>query len=570
MLQILNPYSLWLDLNGRALDEGYISIGAPGDDPETDPVDVFWDEAGTIAAEQPLRTSVGLIENAGTPARIYGPASYSIRVRDKQGVQVFYTSSANPLDPFALKSALPFNVRDTPFNAKGDGETDDTAAIQAAIDAAKAVSGQVFFPPADVGKYYKTTAPLVCDDTVSILGAGESAVTILAEGLLAGQFVIDLNCEAIDVVEHCYVMGVTLRSDNDLPNGVRARNISFSRMSFRSYGLANALLLTGSRAFSNDFFVEGYDTGNRTIDISSYTGGGDLTFRGSFSGAYGLYVAEDVEITGLTIRANFEQCFTNSLLILGTVYGLDIPQPRTEGCDGDDFVIYPAVGKVVSGLSIHGGLFTAESAASTAITLGGNGGLVNGYAITGNRTLNSSIAQFVKLNGGGDGGLVAGNNFGQAATQAVDAPRPGAVVFGNRNTAGACTEYWGSAAWGVTDGASSALTDGSGAGLGNLGSIRHTKIGRMVFWQAIVVYPATADGSPAIVSGLPLAISGGTSNQGRAGANVSASDVGAAVGVLQGVATTTSFSFVSPTALTNITNATLSGKTLYVGGHYMI
>lgn len=57
------------------------------------------------------------------------------------------------------------NVRD--YGAVGDGTTDDTAEIQAAIDAA--ITGEtVFFPTGT----YKITAPLTVDHTVRLLGAG--------------------------------------------------------------------------------------------------------------------------------------------------------------------------------------------------------------------------------------------------------------------------------------------------------------------------------------------------------------------------------------------------------------
>lgn len=62
-----------------------------------------------------------------------------------------------------------FNVRDPQFGAVGDGETDDTAAIQAAIDAAVLLGGGCIHIPAGT---YKTTSPIYLYDNVSIIGDG--------------------------------------------------------------------------------------------------------------------------------------------------------------------------------------------------------------------------------------------------------------------------------------------------------------------------------------------------------------------------------------------------------------
>jgi hypothetical protein len=71
------------------------------------------------------------------------------------------------------------NVK-TVFGAAGNGSTDDTAAIQAAISLAETANGGVYAPPGT----YKITAPLTVTAPFTLLGAGEAATSFaLASGV---------------------------------------------------------------------------------------------------------------------------------------------------------------------------------------------------------------------------------------------------------------------------------------------------------------------------------------------------------------------------------------------------
>jgi len=73
--------------------------------------------------------------------------------------------------------ARKFQLNVVDFGAKGDGATDDTAAIQAAIDAAPS-GATIFFPPTSSGKFYKITATLnVTTPNLRFASAGRAYAT---------------------------------------------------------------------------------------------------------------------------------------------------------------------------------------------------------------------------------------------------------------------------------------------------------------------------------------------------------------------------------------------------------
>jgi hypothetical protein len=100
-----------------------------------------------------------------------------------------------------------FNVRDAQFGAKGDGTTDDTAAIQAAIAAAENVSGVVYLPRG----LYKLTAALSISATIEVVG----------ESLLPIYGSINTNFHTIDMpVTAPFMKGAVLLQTAAATNGI--------------------------------------------------------------------------------------------------------------------------------------------------------------------------------------------------------------------------------------------------------------------------------------------------------------------------------------------------------------
>jgi hypothetical protein len=159
---------------------------------------VYWDEALTQPAVQPIRTAGGYPVNAGTPARLYTASSYSILVQDRNGITVYSAQSETALSSSdamtflqagtgAVARTAQEKMRDVvsvkDFGAVGNGAADDTAAIQAAITAVFAAGGgTLYFPP---GTYLVTGLVLdwgTAETSIRFVGAGKNATVIQKTG----------------------------------------------------------------------------------------------------------------------------------------------------------------------------------------------------------------------------------------------------------------------------------------------------------------------------------------------------------------------------------------------------
>jgi hypothetical protein len=93
--QVGNPFPFFYGRNGLPLDGGTLYLGIAGDDPETDPIDVYLDDALTIPAAQPISIIGGMPSHDGNPALFYVDGdNYSLRARDSSGAEVLFVASA--------------------------------------------------------------------------------------------------------------------------------------------------------------------------------------------------------------------------------------------------------------------------------------------------------------------------------------------------------------------------------------------------------------------------------------------------------------------------------------------
>jgi hypothetical protein len=173
-LSIQPTYPIFTDIDGQPLEEGYVWIGQANLDPQGNPIQVYWDAALTILAAQPIRTLAGYPANSGTPARLYVNSDYSIRVMNKNGSTVYSAPAATERYSDVVLSADSI-VSILDFDAVGDGVTDNSSAIQNALNTGKSI-----LVPA--GTFLFNSTVFFTADNQCIYGLGNTSILKSAAG----------------------------------------------------------------------------------------------------------------------------------------------------------------------------------------------------------------------------------------------------------------------------------------------------------------------------------------------------------------------------------------------------
>lgn len=188
-----------------------------------------------------------------------------------------------------------FDVTAAAYGAKGDGTTNDTTAIQAAITAAEAVHGVVYVPPPS-GGFYKTTAALTVTNISGVTFKGDGPLTSIikqttttANGLTVTDSSGDVTNIVIDGVGFIGPgsgsgVGVDFAAGVSSEGGLFQMN-NVNVLDFGSHGLE--ITDVGNLRMDSVYAVSNGGSG------FYFNGGTLLNLRGcyaGFNGARGMYV----------------------------------------------------------------------------------------------------------------------------------------------------------------------------------------------------------------------------------------------------------------------------------------
>lgn len=206
MLATQSPFPTYTDLDGKPL-EGFAFFGVPDQNPETSPVQVYWDAAGTQPASQPIPISRGVTVRNGTPAVVYTAGAYSLTVKNVKGSLVFYAATSAAFS------------NDSSLQAAHEALVSDLASTDSAKGAA--LIGYQYtadYPPNTIGWGLQ-------DERVNVMWFMTPAERADIIGRVGS---IDVTAKITAAIAYCYAMGGASSRTLFLPRGIYKASIDLT------------------------------------------------------------------------------------------------------------------------------------------------------------------------------------------------------------------------------------------------------------------------------------------------------------------------------------------------------
>ena len=274
--------------SGCSAPDATVTIYLPG---TTTPATIYSDNANP-----PTPLSNPLTADSNGYYYYYGEGRFDEHISGT-GVATPYTLADHCADDTLQGRGL-FNVKASPYNAAGDGTTDDTDAIALAITDASAVGGTVYFTR---GTYKLTDVLSVEDNYVRFLGE-ERAVSVLSwtDTATAG---LDIKGDATNV-------NTTLSADGATGD----RSVSVTSATGLTVGAWAYLEDTGSNTTSLLTRIHAID--DTTVTLEDALPGPLTTANTAKLYSYTGGLLDGIEVRNLKFRCAAEGSTTNKLSLL--------------------------------------------------------------------------------------------------------------------------------------------------------------------------------------------------------------------------------------------------------------
>jgi hypothetical protein len=178
LTQLAPPYPIFTDKNGDPLDAGYLYFGVANDNPETNPITVYYDLGFTQPVAQPVRTSNGYVMRNGSPALIYADSnSFSITVRNKRNELVIYSPTGYGVTP-----GIPFAVFDNAAKDIADFLADTHFTYNPAITGTVQVSPGDILRTLSEGFSFEVAPSAAVDENITTAGGVKAYALINSSG----------------------------------------------------------------------------------------------------------------------------------------------------------------------------------------------------------------------------------------------------------------------------------------------------------------------------------------------------------------------------------------------------
>ena len=288
------PYPAFAGTDGLPLDNGYIWIGVANLSPQVNPIPVYFDEALTILAVQPIRTLGGYPVYQGTPARLYVESNCSIQVLDNKGNVIYTLLDESILGPGAFTTltasgavtltgtgAMKLNAgttaeRPSPSNGMIRYNT-TTATMEGYINSAWASIGSVTSVSTGTGLTggpITSTGTISIDSTVATLTGTQTLTNkTLTSPTITGAVVSSMESSVITSGTAVASTSGTSIDFTGIPSWVKRITVMFKDVSTNGTSNIQFQLGTGSTTYTTTGYLGVGTSAAGTLAATNYTTG---------------------------------------------------------------------------------------------------------------------------------------------------------------------------------------------------------------------------------------------------------------------------------------------------------